>query len=64
MEVGQGPNWGCSAKEKKYILVVCAPMCNLSLLFQKEEYEAYRASLLEMAAEVRKTIIKLRKLKK
>jgi hypothetical protein len=19
MEVGQGPNWGCSAKEKKYI---------------------------------------------
>jgi hypothetical protein len=21
MEVGQGPNWGCSAKEKKYCLV-------------------------------------------
>jgi hypothetical protein len=20
MEVGQGPNWGCSAKEKKYVL--------------------------------------------
>jgi hypothetical protein len=22
MEVGQGPNWGCSAKEKKYIKLV------------------------------------------
>jgi hypothetical protein len=22
MEVGQGPNWGCSTKEKKMILIV------------------------------------------
>jgi hypothetical protein len=47
-----------------YIWVVCVPVCNLSFLFQKEEYEAYRANLLDMAADVRKLIIKLRKLKK
>jgi hypothetical protein len=47
-----------------YIWVVCVPMCNLSLLFQKEEYEAYRASFLEMGKEVRKKLIKLRKSKK
>lgn len=46
------------------------PLNHLDLFFErrkntmKEEYEAYRASLLEMAEEVRKTIIKLRKLKK
>jgi hypothetical protein len=22
MEVGQGPNWGCSAKEKKMVLLI------------------------------------------
>jgi hypothetical protein len=40
------------------------PVCDVSLLFQKEEYETYRVSLIQMAAEVRKTIIKLRKLQK
>jgi hypothetical protein len=40
------------------------PVCDVSLLFQKQEYETYRASLIQMAVEVRKTIIKLRTLQK
>jgi hypothetical protein len=47
-----------------YICIICVPVCKISLLFQEEQYQAYRASLVEMTAEVKKIIIKLHKLKK
>jgi hypothetical protein len=31
MEVGQGPNWGCSAKEKKVVVVVVVAAATIAV---------------------------------
>jgi hypothetical protein len=37
MEVGQGPNWGCSAKEKKILLGRLYQICHFN-----NEYRFYK----------------------
>jgi hypothetical protein len=43
MEVGQGPNWGCNAKEKKIAICIYAFVCIKMLdVTSKKELEKCR----------------------